>query len=138
MVSKLKLCQSFLKFCTLANLKVRKRSLEIIKNFRFTTRIEFFLISFLAKDLFWNVLQGFKYANKYGCKIFTKWLGSEVIEIKECIDTEKFMPCLYIHDFISFSVWFFRHEDNFYNFLPYILSFILQVLPLSRRKCCVF
>ena len=36
--------------------------------------------------------------------------------IKGFIGTEKVMPCLHIHVFISFSVWFFKQEDNFYRF----------------------
>ena len=90
------------------------------------TEIEFFLMAILTKDFILDVSQGFEYANEYGCKIFAKWLGPESIEIKGFIGTEKVMPCLHVRVFISFSVWFFKHEDNFYHFLHYILSFMLQ------------
>ena len=90
---------------------------------------KFFLISILAKGSILDVWQGSEYTNEYGCKILAKRVlmrtgkhkNRGVLVREEFCLVYIFTPSLHS---VS-SVWFFKHQDSFFHFLHYILSFIL-------------
>ena len=64
----------------------------------------------------------------------------ESIEINECIGRKRVMSRLHIPVFIAFSFlsMVFQARRQFFYFLHYILSSILQIFPLSRINAVSF
>ena len=140
---KLKSHQIYLKMCTLVSWKVlliwsdfeqineplhSPRPLKSSKIYRFSTGIEFFPITILERESILNFCQSSEYGNGSGCKILKDyWRLLQSIDIKGTLARKGLsLVDIFMSLFHSVSsVWFFKHEDSFFHFLHYILSYIL-------------